>query len=607
MKFPKFKTKNLFNWTVLSFILVGLLLINIIGSVIGKRFDMTKDHRYSLATGTERFLESKENIENRISIQIYLEGNLPSEIKNFQNALKDKLKDFKYIAGKRIEYVFIDPNNGTKEEQQELKIQLYDQGRGILPMEILYTKDGEQRQVMLWPGAKMTYSDKGIVKENVVQFLPGTKPGRPYNLAGMTEMIEMGLNNLEYNLISNMRRLTQTEKKRIGFLQGHGELTYPETQRARALIAPYFSIADVTLNDSIAALDDIDGLVIADPQTAFSDRDLYLIDQFVMRGGKLMCFLNTLHLDEDTLMTRGTAHTTRKNLLLERMLYDYGLKINENYVLDVNCAPKIVPYADQTYIPWFFSILASPSSHPMTRNVEPIYLKYVNEIQFIKSDKLALTPILTSSTNSNKTGLAPLVSLGFPMNFGRNPELVQNPEDEINKICVAGLAEGYFNSHFQNRVVPDFIKKVNASNIPKKYHYKNKSEQEGKVLVVGNGNFIFNHYDSMPNPRGMGYVYVPNQYNDLKMDPELVQRGVPLYTGNQEFFQNVVDYMMGDNSVLDIRSRQIEIKKIDKEKIKQHAGFYKLINVIIPIGIILLLAFLLNLIRKNRFAKTNRK
>jgi len=201
-----------------------------------------------------------------------------------------------------------------------------------------------------------------------------------------------------------MRRLTQTEKQRIGFLQGHGELNYPETQRARALIAPYFSIADVSLNDSIAALEDIEGLVIADPKKPFSDRDLYLIDQFVMRGGKLMCFLNTLDMNEDTLMTRGTSHTTRKNLMLDRMLYDYGLKVNENYVLDVNCAPKIVPYADQTYIPWFFSILATPSSHPITRNIEPVYLKYANEIQFVKLDNLALTPILTTSTNSNKTG-----------------------------------------------------------------------------------------------------------------------------------------------------------------------------------------------------------
>ena len=607
MKFPKLKTKNLFNWTLLSFIFIGVLLINIIGSIVGTRIDMTKDHRYSLASGTSRFLESKDYIENRISLQIYLEGNLPAELKSFQNALKDKLKDFKYIAGNRIEYVFIDPNNGTKEEQQELKIQLYDQGRGILPMEILYTKDGEQRQVMLWPGAKMTYSANGIVKENVVQFLPGTKPGRPYNLAGMTEMIEMGLNNLEYNLISNMRRLTQTEKQRIGFLQGHGELTYPETQRARALIAPYFSIADVSLNDSIAALEDIEGLVIADPKKPFSDRDLYLIDQFVMRGGKLMCFLNTLDMNEDTLMTRGTSHTTRKNLMIDRMLYDYGLKVNENYVLDVNCAPKIVPYADQTYIPWFFSILATPSSHPITRNIEPVYLKYANEIQFVKLDNLALTPILTTSTNSNKTGLAPLVSLGFPMNFGRNPELIQNPEDEVNKLCVAGLSEGYFRSHFENRVVPEFINRVNAKNIPKQYHYKNKSEKEGKVLVVGNGKFIFNRYDSMPNPRGMGYVYVPNQFNDLKLDPDLYQRNIPLYHGNQEFFQNIVDYMMGDNSVLDIRSRQIEIKKIDKEKIKLYAGFYKFVNLLAPIGIILLLAFVLNFIRKRKYAQLPKK
>ena len=607
MKLLKLKTKNLFNWTLLSFIFVGLLLINVIGSIVGKRIDMTKDHRYSLALGTSRFLESTENIKNRISLQIYLEGNLPAELKTFQNALKDKLKDFKYIAGNRIEYVFIDPNNGSKEQQQDLKIQLYDQGRGILPMEILYTKDGEQRQVMLWPGAKMTYSANGIVKENIVQFLPGTKPGRPYNLAGMTEMIEMGLNNLEYNLVSNMRRLTQIEKQRIGFLQGHGELNYQETQRARALIAPYFSIADVSLNDSIASLEEIEGLVIADPTTPFTDRDLYLIDQFVMRGGKLMCFMNGLSIDEDTLMAKGTCHTTRKNLILDRMLYDYGLKINENYVIDINCAPKIVPYADQTYIPWFFSILATPSSHPITRNIEPVYLKYANEIQFVKMDNLALTPILTTSTNANKTGLAPLVSLGFPMNFGRNPELVQNPEDEINKICVAGLAEGYFRSHFENRVVPEFVSRLNNRNIPKKYHYKNKSDKEGKVLVVGNGKFIFNNFDSMPNPRGLGFVYVPSQYNDLKMDAELVQRGIPLYHGNQEFFQNIVDYMMGDNSVLDIRSRQIEIKKIDKEKIKLHAGFYKILNLLTPIGTILILAFVLNIIRNKRYAQVSKK
>jgi len=448
--------KGLYNWSVLSIIIVAVVLINIIGAFVYMRFDMTKDQRYSLAQGTVKFLKNKSNFDNRISIQVYLEGNLPAEIKNFQNALKDKLQDFKSIAGNRIEFTFINPQNGSKADQQELFVQLYDQARGILPMEIIYKKDGVQSQVMLWPGAKMSYSINGIIKEQVIQFLPGTKPGNPYQLEGMTDIIENALNNLEYNLISNMRKLVQTEKQRIAFLQGHGELNPNQTARVRNLISLYFAIADVQLNDSIASLNDVDGLIIANPQTPFSNKDLYLIDQFVMRGGKLMCFINTLSLNEDSLMARGVTHTTRKNMKLENMLFDYGLKVNENYVLDVNCVPKVVPYAEQTFIPWFFQVLATPTIHPMTKNLEPVSLKFVNEIQFIKQDKVALTPILTSSPNSNKTGLAPLFSLSLPLSYGRKPELVANPEDEVNKLCVAGLAEGFFKSLFRHRLVGEF-------------------------------------------------------------------------------------------------------------------------------------------------------
>jgi ABC-type uncharacterized transport system involved in gliding motility auxiliary subunit len=265
-------------------------------------------------------------------------------------------------------------------------------------------------------------------------------------------------------------------------------------------------------------------------------------------------------------------------------------------VLDVNCAPKVIPYSEQTFIPWFFHVLATPTIHPMTKNIEPVSLKFTNEIQFIKQEKVALTPILTSSTNANKTGLAPLVSLSLPLSYGNNPELVANPTDEVNKICIAGLAEGFFKSHFQNRLVGEFANNPNAK-------YKAKSTNEGKVLVVGNGRFIANRYDSIPNPKGNGYLYRPNQINYMKMEPELAERNVPLYFGNQEFFQNVVDYMMGDNSVLDVRSRQIDIKEIDKEKIKTFAGFYKMINLLLPIGIVLLMAFALNFLRKRKYAQ----
>ena len=590
-------TQGLYNWTVLGMLVAVLVLLNFIGSMLYFKLDMTKDQRYSLAQSTVNFLSDKKNFENRISIQIYLDGNMPSELKNFQNALKDKLKDFKRIAGNRVEFLFTDPNVGTEDEINALRSQLYDRGKGILPLEILYLKDGTQSQMLLFPGALLSYSVNGITKEGVVQLLPGTQPGRPYALEQMTEIIENALNNLEYNLLSAMRRLTQTSKPTIAFLQGHGELNPAETMRARALISPYYQIKDVALNDSIAALQDVDGLIVADPQTPFSQKDLYLIDQFVMRGGKLLCFMNTLALNEDTLNATGMTHTSRKNLLLDRLLFDYGIKIKENYVLDANCAPKIVPFAETAFLPWFYHMLATPSLHPMTRNVDPISLKYANEIEFVQVAKAQLTPILTSSSNAIPSGLQPLVNLALPLNYGKNPKLVENPEDEINKLCVAGLSEGFYQSHFKNRIVAEFANSKDAN-------YLEESQKETKILVVGNGSFIRNSYDSILDPKKINsYLYRPIAINELKVDAELAQRRIPIVFGNQELFQNIVDYMMGDNSVLDIRSRQIDIKEIDKEKIKSAALFYKSINMLTPLLVILALAFVMNWIRLRRYTR----
>lgn len=590
-------TKGLYNWTVLALLAAVLILINFIGSMLYLKLDMTKDQRYSLAQSTVTYLSDKKNFENRISIQIYLDGNMPSELKNFQNALKDKLKDFKRISGARIEFLFTDPNVGTEDEINALRAQLYNRGKGIMPLEILYQKDGTQSQMLLFPGALLSYSVNGITKEGVVQFLPGTQPGRPYALEQMSEIIENALNNLEYNLLSAMRRLTQTSKPTIAFLQGHGELSYAQTMRARALIAPYYNLKDVQLNDSIAALKDVDGLIIADPQTPFSQKDLYLIDQFVMRGGKLLCFINTLALNEDTLNATGMTHTTRKNLLLDRLLFDYGIKIKENYVLDANCAPKIVPFAETTFLPWFYHMLATPSLHPITRNVDPISLKYANEIEFVQLPKAQLTPILTSSSNAIPSGLQPLVNLALPLNYGKNPKLVENPEDDINKLCVAGLSEGFYQSHFKNRIVAEFTNSKDAN-------YLEESQKETKILVVGNGTFIRNSYDSILDPKKVNsYLYRPIGINELKVDAELAQRRIPLIFGNQELFQNMVDYMMGDNSVLDIRSRQIDIKEIDKEKIKEASLFYKSINMLLPLLLILIFALLMYKIRQKRYTR----
>ncbi|MEJ6492586.1 MAG: Gldg family protein [Flavobacteriales bacterium] len=584
------KFKGIFNWSFFIVAAVAVVLLNVIFSFVNFRIDATKDKRFSLSNGTVEYLKNEDKLDNRLLLKIYLDGKLPSDLQYFRDAVEDKLKEFKQYAGNKIEYEFIDPTSGTEGEQQELFESLYAKGKGITPMDIIFNKDGQNTQMLVWPGAIIEYKGSTV---NVVQFLPGTPPGKPYPLTGMGEIIQNSLNNLEYILMTSIRRSVEEKKPTIAFLQGHGELSYGQTMRARSLIAPYYILKDVKIGDSIAALNDVDGLIIAGPKEKFSGKELYIIDQFVMRGGKLMCFMDALDLPEDSLNQTGISHTTRYSTGLEKILFDYGLKLNENYVIDAMCAPKVVPTAKQALIPWYYHVLAAPSKHPISRNLEPVSLEYVNEIQFVNTDKLALTPILTSSTNSTVTGLAPMVSFALPMNYGQNPKLVPDTELESNKICLAGLSEGYFNSHFRNRIVDEFAKNPIAK-------YKERSTVEGKVLLVGNSRFIKNGYDSIITPQGTKYR--PSQYNELRFNAKFAELGVQIFFGNQEFFQNAVDYMMGENSVLDIRSRQIDIHQIDKAKISESAVFYKWFNTLIPCGIIVLLALIFFYLRRRKYA-----
>jgi ABC-2 type transport system permease protein len=596
------KTKKFYNWILLGIIVGVVIFLNIIGTFIYSRIDMTEDERYSLSSGSIEFLDkmredgTKNNKVNRLYLKIYLDGKLPAEIKRFRNAIEDKLAEFKEIAGDRIEYQFIDPLEGTEAEQNSLFQILYSKGQGIIPLEIVYQKDGSQTQMTLWPGAEIEY--EGFTK-NYIQLLPGSPQGQPAQLSKefSETTIQNSINNLEYMLISALRRTIQKRKPRIAFIAGHGELRFAETQRVRSLLEPYYSVEDITLKDSLKVLDGFTGAIIARPRTSYSDKDLYILDQFVMRGGRLMCFFDKLTFPQDSLNRTGMTSTVRTDLGLDKMLFDYGIKTNDNYVMDVRCAPIQTPFAKQSLLPWFFYVAATPTKHPIARNIEPVMLRYASQIQLIPGDTRLVSPILTSSTNSRLTGMAPLISLAMPMNYGKVPILADNPTSERNKICIAGMSEGRFDSHFKNRLIDEFAKNKESGFIT-------RSTAEGKVLVVANGSFIANYYDSMPSKTGK-MMYRPISFNNLRYDEVMAQmRMQPLIYGNQEFFQNMVDYMMGDNSVLDIRSKQIDIHPIDKEKVKDQRTKYMLINVVAPSFFIILLAILLFYLRKRRYARS---
>lgn len=594
------RIKSVYNWALLAIVLVGIILVNVINSFVYKRIDMTDDQRYSLNESTIEFLEKNDStMQGRVYIEIFFDGSMPAELEHFRRSIEDKLKEFKEIAGDRIEYKFTDPKVGTEKEIQEREQILWDEGRGILPLNVKYKQDGHESQLRLWPGAIIEYGGASAPKRLPIQLLPGTESLRPVQLEELPTVIENATRNLEYVLMSGLRRIITDKKPRIGFLQGQDELNLGATYLARSIISPFYSVADVSLNDSIHALDGFDGLVIARPMARFSERDLYLIDQFVMRGGRLMCFIDGLEMREDSLRKYHQTHTTRINTGLNELLFDYGISIQDNYVLDARCAVKPISTEQNATLPWFYHVLATPTSHPISRNVEPVSLKYTNQLMLRQNMKgVVVSPVLKSSTNSTTTGLTPLVSYAIPLNYlqeGKTPQLAVNPKSTANERCLAAVAEGHFTSSFKNRLPPEF---TNAKEIG----YLSESSKEGKVFVVGNGRMIENRYDTTRNELGQLQYRSPKiQLNDLQFDLELAQAKYPHMFGNQEFFQNTCDFMMGDHSVLDIRSRQIEIHELDKVKVQEEGTFYKIINVALPILLILALAGIMYFIRYRKY------
>ncbi|HLV41536.1 MAG TPA: Gldg family protein [Brumimicrobium sp.] len=573
---------------VTAIALAVIILVNVIVSFLDFRVDFTRDQRYSLTDTSINFLKSDSLLSDKILFKIYLEGEFPAEVKRLQKAVRDKLDEFKYYAGDRIEYEFINPNKGSLEDQEALKEQLFNKGQGIRPMDITYRSQGASNIIEVFPGAVVEYQGNTI---DYIRFLEGGQ----YRLdERLEQMVQRGTNDLEYKFMRVLAKATRRDKKKLAFVHGHGELGVPYTQGARRNIEDAYIIEDVKIEGALGGLDKYDGIIIAEPTKKFSDKDKFIIDQYLMQGGNIMVFNNPLSIDNDTIRRTGKTHSSRKRTGISDLMYDYGIKINEDLVIDANYDPFAMPGIPKGFVNWYFYVRAAGTEHPISSMVNPVKLPYVSSLQFVKT-KNETTPsvILTSSSNSKSFGSVPLLSIAMERQFGENPVFQDNPKNEANRLMLGGIVEGTFQSAFKNRIVSAYADNPDAAIIE-------KSEKPGKVMVVGNGTFFKNtYYDSVAVPEENRYRYIPRLPRGKEID-ELFA-GSPM--GNFEFFENCVDYMLGESTLLSIRSRAIDLHPTDKLKIEKYSSFYKIINIAIPVLFILLMATIVFVVRRYKYVK----
>lgn len=563
-----------------------VILLNYLGSFFFGRFDFTEDKRHSLSPNTIALLQDENRLKDRILFKIYLEGDLPADIMKIRNAIQEKLDEFIVYGGENIQYEFIDPN-GEEDEDFNFAVQqsIYDKGRGILPCNVEIIKSGKAEVKIIWPGAIIEY---GGMTVDQIQFFNKETIHSKEDVRGLADKT---INNLEYMFISAIRRVTAEGKQTIAFLQGQGELLPVQTADVRMGLTKYYQIKDIAIGGQLDALNEVDALIVASPTEPFSEKDKFVIDQFIMHGGKVLWFVDPIDVNRDSLYFTGETYGVAANLNIEKdMLYKYGVRLNTDLIIDKECGPLYVPGHPLQVVDWYFYPTLQRENHAITKNLDPIKTEYASSIEIVNQNDAGVvkTPLLTSSYNSR------IFKARARVNYSIIDVVPNFNEGSQGHFPVAVLLEGIFSSPFENRISDAFLSSPD---------FKSKFKSDStKMLVVSDGDLIRNEVDSVMKNGAMKYYPYPL---DADIFGVTNQNGTPKYAyGNREFVLNAIDYMLDDHSLIDVRTKTITLRVLDQQKVLEGKEFWKFINIALPLGLIFLLGIVQYISRKRKFARS---
>lgn len=557
------KRRDLFRFALFAGILI---LLNFIGSLKFFRIDLTSEGRYSLSSATVDLLESFDDV---VLIKVYLDGEFPAGFQRLKLETQQMLDEFR-AYNPDLQYTFIDPaDNESEEETNTLFQQL--QFQGLKPYQLSINQDGGNAVKTIFPGAIMSYGEN-----EVPVLLLKDQLGAPPQ-----QQINSSIENLEFSLANAIRALVQNKKPLVGFLQGHGELGPREVADfAKELSTNYqvnlFNIrefkSDSTGEDlSVAGqqtrLNRFDAMIIAKPRRAFNDLDKYLLDQYVMNGGKTIWLLDGADASMDSLSTKAQFMSLPlfDRLQLNDLLFKYGVRVNTDLVGDLVAAGV----NDQRQVrPWiYFPMVMSQSKHPIVKDLNAVWMRFASSLDTVSASGIKKTVLLQTSPYSAKRPTPHIVSLG---------DLYEPPpRDRFREqgVPVGILLEGKFQSLFTNRIKP------RSGGEPLKMR---EESNENQILVIADGDVIQNQMNVVnPNiPKGAPLPLGYDQYTGTQY-------------GNKDLLVNAIDYMLDDSGLISIRSRELKIRLLDLTKAKKQRLNWQLVNTLVP-GLSILLLALIN-------------
>lgn len=563
--------KNKFWWLWLS-LLFGLVIY--FASLAHYRIDLTKEKRFSLSSSTKRILTQ---LEEPVSIDIYLTGDLSAGFKKLSVASDELLNEFKEYAKGNLQYHFIKPGEGL---QDSARYKVYDSlvKLGIKPFNNQVTaKEGEEKsERLIFPAAMIMYGDHKIP----VDLTTGK--------SGMDEESTLNYSEalLEFKFADAIDKLTRKVFPIVAYAAGNGEPLPPNgiIKDLFVTMSKNYRFGVIDIKTGRLDADTVNALLIVKPSTTFTEAEKLKIDQYIMHGGKVIWFVDKLYAEMDSLLRAQSDFVAfDKNLNIDDILFRYGVRINGDLLQDLKCAkqPLVVgqignqPQIQRLPFP-YYPLLNSPSIHPISKNLDDILSIFPGSIDTVKAAGIKKTILLATDTNSRTLSTPAMVSL----------QTVKNEEDlrhfTKSYVPVAVLLEGKFTSLYANRLTNEL---KDSLSIFSSKPFLPAASKEGKQVVVSDGDIVTNVITESEGALPMG----KQQYENYQF-------------ANKEFLMNAVDYLVNPSGVLESRSKDFTLRLLDKQKISTQKNMWQLINIALPILLVLLFGGIYQMNRKRRYA-----
>ena len=547
-------------------LLALLLAINMLSSRLFVRMDLTAEKRYTLSNQSKQLIKS---LDKPLEVILYLNGDLNPAFDRLRTSATDMLDELSVYASHSITLREVNPSAAPDEKIRREHYLKMDQ-RGMKGLSVNeHDREGKLSSKVIYPWMELIYNGDTIAVSLLKKNL---------NLTPQ-EVLNTSAGELEYNLTEGIRVLTINNPSRIAFIEGHGEWSEPYVYEATNLLSKYYNVDRGQLSGNPEELLPYKVLIIASPQKAFSEKEKFAIDQYLMSGRSILWLVNGIKISMQEFDATGESSTLKQDVNLDDLLFTYGVRINPVTVQDMQCTAIRLASSEAgakeafTTLPWYFAPLLIPSTESIiTHNISPLKSEFVSTISFVGNDQLKKQVLLTTSPNAHTLPVPEKVSLRY----------VEMPAEEsyFNEpsLPVAGLIEGKFPSAFINRLTPDSCIELPQGRL--------QQSKNTRMIIAATGSIIKNEWKGQreaAHPVPLGFDEVSGEQ-----------------LGNAEFITNAVNYLAGNDQWLNLRSRDYKLRLLNRQAINEQRGLWEIINIAVPLILLLIAGFTYSRYRKRK-------